>query len=552
MSIYAVGSLDDSCVVINNTAPTAPVLSGQVHGAGAPNWLDGAIALKVRGSYAYVACITQDSLTIVDISNPAAPATVGHITGAGAPNYLNGAVDVFVHGNYAYVVCNQDDSLTIIDITNPTNPTFKGHIAGAGGPNFLQGANGVWVEGDYAYTVANQDSAFSIFNISNPSNPYHVASLNGAGAPFYFGWVQGIWKKGNYIFLCASNDDCLTVVDVSNPAAPARVAHVGSAAAPWYMNNPINLWVEGDYAYVVSSTADALTIIDISDPTNPTFVGELHGAFWLDGAYTVYIEGDYAYIACEQGDYVAVVDISNPAAPTRVATFGGAGAPNYLNGATGVSPLFSMAISLLPASVSSAAVVLTASLTDDAWEDCSVRFEYGLTAALGINTPWRSGKVAGDTIGETLTGLPNNTTYYYRAAVKSAAGTVYSATATFTTPTGPPSIETLAATNITPISARLNALVTRDNGLGCQVKFEWGSTPAYGMVTDWILGGFLAGDTAYVDIDNIASGAVFHFRAVIRDKYGTSYGADATFSTPTYRGEMSGIDTLLALVLEEA
>jgi hypothetical protein len=53
-------------------------------------------------------------------------------------------------------------------------------------------------------------------------------------------------------------------------------------------------------------------------------------------------------------------------------------------------------------------------------ESCDVRFQWGLTAAYGNETPWQPGKRTGDAFGELITGLEPGTAYHFRAQARNS------------------------------------------------------------------------------------------------------------------------------------
>lgn len=150
-----------------------------------------------------------------------------------------------------------------------------------------------------------------------------------------------------------------------------------------------------------------------------------------------------------------------------------------------------------------------------------------------------------------ITGLSPLTHYYARAYATGSDGTAYGSVVTFTTTPPFPAIQTLDPSNVTTNTARMNALVVEDSGISCQVKFEYGTTSAYGMSTLWLPSGFHAGDLPYYDLNNIGAGSVMHYRAVIRNKHAVTYGNDVIITTPTPIGEMTGMDSLYVLALGE-
>jgi hypothetical protein len=94
-----------------------------------------------------------------------------------------------------------------------------------------------------------------------------------------------------------------------------------------------------------------------------------------------------------------------------------------------------------------------------------------------------------------------------------------------------PPVATNAATGINPTSAILNGTLTHDLGEVWDVRFQWGSTDAYGNDTPW-QSGFHTGDTFSQLINTLGPGTLYHFRAQSKNSLGTVNGADVTFWTP--------------------
>lgn len=78
--------------------------------------------------------------------------------------------------------------------------------------------------------------------------------------------------------------------------------------------------------------------------------------------------------------------------------------------------------------------------------------------------------------------------------------------------------------------AILNGILLDDGGLVCEVRFEWGLVPAYGLTTPW-RAGYTTGMTFQETIYNLPSGTLVYFRTAARNAVGTTYGVQLTFST---------------------
>jgi hypothetical protein len=131
--------------------------------------------------------------------------------------------------------------------------------------------------------------------------------------------------------------------------------------------------------------------------------------------------------------------------------------------------------------------------------------------------------------------LSSDTVYYYRACSHNNEGWAYGDEENFET-IGTPTIDTTAASNIGSYTARLNSLVTDDNGQACDVRFGYGAAAHanvgdYDTVTAWVTDTYETGNKPYVDISSLALGTTYHFKVEIRNDAGSSMGSDLTFTT---------------------
>jgi hypothetical protein len=179
-----------------------------------------------------------------------------------------------------------------------------------------------------------------------------------------------------------------------------------------------------------------------------------------------------------------------------------------------------------------------------------MQFEYGRTIALGTFTPWLGGWLrTGDAISYRITGLAANTIYYFRAIARNAIGTSYGSIIFFINTKGAPaSIEILATTGITEHHAQLNGVVINDADRPGAVRFQYGATTDYGMVTPWQQG-FATGDEFHAVIEGLSEGCVYHFRAEFQHSPPV-YSKDGSFSTLSALGGLTLIDESLLYQLE--
>jgi alpha-tubulin suppressor-like RCC1 family protein len=160
----------------------------------------------------------------------------------------------------------------------------------------------------------------------------------------------------------------------------------------------------------------------------------------------------------------------------------------------------------------------------------TVSFQWG-TASGVYNAETTPGNLsATGTFSFNLSGLSPKTTYYFR--VKAVGdGTVYGTEMSFTTLPIPPSVTTLAATDITATTVTLNGQL---NGLGTasnvMVSFEWGLTDTYGNTTTPQQ--MSTAGTFTVNLTALSPKTTYHF-CVEAVGDGTVYGADNSFTTLT-------------------
>ena len=78
--------------------------------------------------------------------------------------------------------------------------------------------------------------------------------------------------------------------------------------------------------------------------------------------------------------------------------------------------------------------------------------------------------------------------------------------------------------------ATLNGTLLNDGGEVCDVRFQYGTTIAYGTDTIW-QPGKVAGNTFSQLITGLIPHTTYHFRAQARNGGGIGSGADETFNT---------------------
>ncbi len=169
----------------------------------------------------------------------------------------------------------------------------------------------------------------------------------------------------------------------------------------------------------------------------------------------------------------------------------------------------------------------------------NIWFEYGTTQSLGYTIGSQSVGSGNYNINITsgASGLLSNTTYYYRAIASNSYGTSYGSTYSFTTSNqaiqgSAPVVTTNSATIFFTNSTLLNGSVNA-NGAITTAWFEYGTTLALGQTTNsQPMGmGTIAYNYSYI-LSNLTPNAIYYFRAIAQNAYGTSYGTILSFVSP--------------------
>ena len=161
-------------------------------------------------------------------------------------------------------------------------------------------------------------------------------------------------------------------------------------------------------------------------------------------------------------------------------------------------------------------------------------FEYSKDPGLATPTPTTiqllgSGS-ADNLVTQSISGLDQGATYYFRLKATNSAGTKVGQTIPFST-LPLPAATTTPVTLITTSGADLHAIVN-PNGRATNAWFEWGATTSFGNILD---NSSLGSGTDNVTINATLSGLLpaktYHYRIVANNSVGTSVGNTIDFNT---------------------
>jgi uncharacterized repeat protein (TIGR01451 family) len=162
--------------------------------------------------------------------------------------------------------------------------------------------------------------------------------------------------------------------------------------------------------------------------------------------------------------------------------------------------------------------------TTNAW------FEYGTSSTLSTNhetihTTAGSGNSAVD-FNQGITGLAQNTTYYFRIVAENNHGTKRGEIKSFSTSENTNGIiTTIQATNQLANSAKLNGLFVNNSGGSVQGWFEYGKTSNLSSNTSAVSLGSGASLSFSKTVTTLTSDTIYYFRAVAK-RNGTTYKGD--------------------------
>ncbi len=171
--------------------------------------------------------------------------------------------------------------------------------------------------------------------------------------------------------------------------------------------------------------------------------------------------------------------------------------------------------------------------------DTTYHFEYGTSAAYGASVPVPDADIGNGlegavVVGQTLTGLQSGVTYHFRVVATNVLGQTVGADRTFTMPTPtPPVVSTGQASSVAQSAATLTGTVDT-RGLETGYEFDLGVDTSYGTRIFGDAGFEPGSQTFAAALQGLMPGTTYHYRMLATNSFGTTYGADQTFTTATY------------------
>ncbi len=185
-------------------------------------------------------------------------------------------------------------------------------------------------------------------------------------------------------------------------------------------------------------------------------------------------------------------------------------------------------------------------------------FQYGMTNSFGsTSSSYNVGSGnSQSSYSMSVSGLSDNTTYYFRAVANNNFGTVYGNILSFTTTAsqqqgGAPTVSTSSVTNASISSATFNALVN-PNGAFTNSWFDYGTSASFGSTTPaFNFGSGSSSANFYANVSNLSPNTTYYYRVSASNNFGTSRGNVLSFTTTqavAATTDLSGISYALAQI----
>ena len=175
--------------------------------------------------------------------------------------------------------------------------------------------------------------------------------------------------------------------------------------------------------------------------------------------------------------------------------------------------------------------VLLNGVVDGEGKAAKYHFQWGPTEAYGSSTPTQSAGAGEEKITAELTGLEAGQSYHFRLVTENENGTNVGADKQVETLPAVEGLSTEPVQGLQPTEATLTGTLSPD-GTDAHYYFEWGPTTAYGSSTPSTdAGSAKEAVTAKATLQGLSPNTSFHYRLVGSNSFGTTQGADESFTT---------------------
>ncbi len=165
-------------------------------------------------------------------------------------------------------------------------------------------------------------------------------------------------------------------------------------------------------------------------------------------------------------------------------------------------------------------------------------FVYGTSSGIYTSTSSDTGTYGTGLFSKNLSGLSQNTTYFFKAFALNATSTNYGSELTFTTSSDvdPPTVSQLFASAVSYTTATLNSQITATGGSDAtEYGFAYGtSANLSSVIATSTLGSFSGTGLLEEAISGLSVSTTYYFRSYATNSGGTSYSTIESFITRSY------------------
>lgn len=231
------------------------------------------------------------------------------------------------------------------------------------------------------------------------------------------------------------------------------------------------------------------------------------------------------------------------------------------NGSTPGADQTLTTVSVAPVVVSESGVSLSpregilAATIDTDESDTTYHFVYGTTIGYGLSFPARESDLgAAAQAGASLSvgELQPGTVYHYAVVATNEGGTTVGPDETFTTAPGVlPVVATGVASGVSQNAVTISGTIGAQ-GIPTTYEFDVGTDTSYGPRVFGDAGNSTEPQPFTLNLYGLQPGTTYHYRLVASNTYGTTYGADETFTTPGFPTSVIALPVTQSLVATPA